>query len=197
MQRQSGFTFIEVLVAMLILVLAVLAAANIANGSVRATREAKEISKATWLLQNVMTELETKLEAEGVERGCEKKKEGKFEAPNEGYTWLTGCYEIDLKLSQTASKIQAAIDGGEKDSNEPTQEDILKKMILDTASDYISKALRELHAEVYWVQGKMKRKVTLTTHMVRFDQPLTLGSIGGAGAGGGGGAPTPSNKGNP
>ena len=173
LKAPQGFTFIEVLIAMLIFVFVVLAAVNIASGSVRATRDAKEISKATWLLQNVMTELETKLEVEGIEKACDKKKEGKFDGLNEGYTWATFCYEIDLKLSQTASAVQASQNADQGDSN-TSKEDIMQKLILDTASEYIDKSFREIHAEVYWMQGKTKKTVSLTTHFVRYDLPISM-----------------------
>lgn len=175
--HNKGFTFIEVLVAMLIFVLAVLAAVSIADGSVKATREAREIAKATWLLQKVMVDLETKLETQGIDKGCEKKAEGKFEAPNEAYTFITYCGEIDMKLSQTAS--QMAAKNPDDRGNEPTKEDAMLKMILDTASDYISKSMRELHSEVHWTQGKQKRHLSLTTHFVRYDQPATFPGLGG------------------
>lgn len=186
--RNRGFTFIEVLVAMLIFVFAALAAVDIARGSVRATQEAKTLSKASWLLQSVMTELETKLEQDGIDKACEKKKEGKFEGLYEGFTWITYCTEIDLKLSQTAAQVAKS-----NDANEPTKEDQMQKMILDVASAYMSKALRELHAEIYWQQGKTKREVSATTHFVRYDLPLQVPGLGLGGAGGGtpGTSPTP------
>jgi prepilin-type N-terminal cleavage/methylation domain-containing protein len=172
----DGFTFIEVLVAMLIFVLAVLAAVDIVQGSVRATRDAREVSIATRLLQNVMVDLETKLETQGFDKACDKKKDGKFESPHENYTWITQCGEIDFNLSQTASQIAGA--GADEGSEESTTENQLQKTILQTASSYISKSLREIHAQVSWVQGKDKRTVDVTTHVVRFDQPLVIGGMG-------------------
>ena len=64
-----GFTFIEILIAIAIFVLAVLAAVNIATGSVKATQDAKDTTMATWLLQQKMVELETQLENKGIELG--------------------------------------------------------------------------------------------------------------------------------
>jgi len=183
--NKNGFTFIEVLVAMLILVLAVLASVSLTDGSVRATREAKDISTATWLLQNVMTELETKLETEGIEKGCEAKKEAKFEAPYEKYSWTTTCIEIDFNLSQTAADLAKQNEEDDVSQNRE-QENQIQKFILDTASQYITKSLRELHAEVSWSQGKQRRKVDATTHFARYDQPIALPNLGGAGGGTGG-----------
>lgn len=174
-RHSTGFTFVEVLVAMLILVLASLAASSIARQSVRATRDAKEISRASWLLQKVMTELETRLETEGLEKGCDKKKEGKFDAPDADFSWVTYCYEIDVRLSETAAQATQA----DEDSNESTKEDVITKMILQTANKYIASSLRELTAEVIWKQGKGQRTVSATTHFVRYDQPLTFPSIAG------------------
>ena len=177
----AGFTFIEVMVAMLIFTMAVLAATTIADGSVKATRDARDVTRATMLLQGVMTQLETRLESEGIDKACDKKKEGKFEVPNEGFTWKTECYEIDLKLSQTAAKMA----GENVDERDASQENLIQKMVLDLASAHISKSLREIHAEVYWNQGKTKRTVTATTHFVRYDQQAVLPDLGGGGGTGG------------
>ncbi len=178
----AGFTFIEVMVAMLIFVLAALASVNIARGSVRATLDAKEMSVATWLLQNSMVELETKVETEGIEKGCEKKKEGKFPPPNEKFSWIRTCEEIDFNISEAAAKVAAA-SGDNKEEEQTSKENMIQKLILQTASDYITKALRELHTEVYWIKGKQKQSISLTTHFVRYDLPLTLSAVGGEAAG--------------
>lgn len=178
-----GFTFIEVMVAMLIFTMAVLAASNIADGSVKATRDARDVSRAAWLLQSTMTELETRLETDGIDKACDKKKEGKFEgAGNEGFTWKTECYEIDLKLSQTASKMSQ----DNADERAANQENLIQKLVLDLASAHISKSLREIHAEIYWLQGKNKRTVTATTHFVRYDQQVAVPDLSGLGGGTGG-----------
>lgn len=172
-----GFTFIEVMVAMLIFVLAVVAAVGIARGSVRATRDAKEMSTATWLAQSAMVELETRLETEGIEKGCEKKKEGKFKAPYQNFSWISSCDELEFNMSEQAAKLAAAA-GQEEESNEVESENMIQKMILQAASEYMTKSLRELHTEVWWMQGKQRMSVSLTTHFVRYDQPLTLPGIG-------------------
>lgn len=185
-----GFTFIEVMVAMLIFVLAVLAAVNIARGSVRATIDAKEMTVASWLVQNAMVELETRLETEGIDKGCEKKKEGKFNPPYDSYSWVSTCDEIEFNISEAASKMQAA--AGQSDEDNTQQENMIQKMILQTASEYITKALRELHTEVYWMRGKQRQSVNLTTHFVRYDLPLVLSATGGPG-----GAGTPPSGGTP
>lgn len=168
----SGFTFIEVLVAMFIFTMAVVASLGLNQGSVRATREAKTLSTATWLLQNVMVELETKLETEGIEKGCEKKKEGKFEPPFNNFTWATYCQQIDFQLSQTAA---AMLSGDEnKSESEQSQENMIQKMVLENASGYLSKATRELHAEVIWMEGKEPRTIDVTTHFAKYDEPFVF-----------------------
>lgn len=168
----AGFTFIEVLVAMLIFVMAVVVSLSVTDGSVKATNDTKEISTATWLLQNVMVELETKIETEGFDKGCEKKHQAKFEAPYQNFNWLTTCDEIDFQLSQTAAQLmKQKPDQGSDDAN---QENLIAKFILQNASDYISKSVREIHAEVSWTKGKLVRKIDLTTHVARYDQALTM-----------------------
>jgi type II secretion system protein I len=173
--NSKGFTFIEVLVAMLIFVLAVLAAINIVHGAVRATNDAKTLTVATWLLQNVMVELETKIETLGVDRGCDKKKEAKFDPPYQNFSWVAYCYEVNMNISSTASQMLNKKDG---DSDNRTQVNLVQNLIFQIASEYLTKAMRELHVEVIWMQGKTKRTVDATTHFANLDYPLTVPAIG-------------------
>ena len=175
-----GFTFIEVMVAMLIFVMASLAAISIAQGAVRASRDAKEMSVAVWLLQSKMVELETALETKGMDKACEKKKEGKFDAPFENFKWATFCYEVDFQLSAAASQLQQAAASGSEDSDEnPKSENPLQKFIFNVVNDYIGKAIREIHVDVLWDQGKTTRTVALTSHFARYDQSLQIPALPG------------------
>jgi prepilin-type N-terminal cleavage/methylation domain-containing protein len=166
--NNSGFTFIEVMIATVIFVMAALAAMDLARGSVRAVKDAQDVTVATWLLQKVIVELETRLESEGIEKACEKKKEGTFEPPHEKFSYVTYCSEVDFKLSETTS----AMLGGEDESNEKNTENLQLKMLFDKASKYINKATREIHAEVMWVQGKTPRTIDVTTHVVNYSLQL-------------------------
>lgn len=173
--HNQGFTFIEVMIATVIFVLAALAAMDLARGSVRAVKDAQDVTTATWLLQKVMVELETKIESEGIEKACEKKTDGTFDEPYERFSYVTFCTEIDFRISEAAA---AMLNEGEESSS-PTQEDMIRKLVLNTASDYLSKASRELHVEVLWNQGKTPRSVDVTTHIARYDLPLPPISLGG------------------
>ena len=50
------------MIATVIFVMAALAAMDLARGSVRAVKDAQDVTMATWLLQKVIVELETRLE---------------------------------------------------------------------------------------------------------------------------------------
>jgi len=152
------------MIATVIFVLAAIAAMDLARGSVRAVKDAQDVTVATWLLQKVIVELETKLESEGIDKACEKKKEGQFEAPHEKFSYVTYCSEVDFKLSETVS----AMLGGDDDSKDKNTENLQLKMLLDMTSKYMNTATRELHAEVMWVQGKTPRTIDVTTHVVNY-----------------------------
>ena len=176
-QGQGGFTFIEVLIAILIFTMVVVSAIGIIRGSVRATQESRDLSRAAWLLQSKMVELETNLDTLGVDKACDKKKSGKFEIPNDQYSWLTTCEQIDIKLPEASAMIPKDKDKDSSDEQD-TQENQILKMIMQTASDYMSKSIRELHAEIIWNQGKTKRVVTATTEWAAYDQPLNIPGMG-------------------
>ena len=181
LKSQSGFTFIEILVAIAIFVLAVIAAVNVASGSVHAVQDSKDISMATWLLQSKMVELETKLENQGFDKGCEESANGTFDEPNEKYSWSSICQEIDFYLSETAAQLASAT-GEEEDSNN-TQTDQITKLVLQTASQYITNSTRELHVEIKWNQFGNERTVSATTHFARYDQKVSIPGIGTLGTG--------------
>ncbi|MCB0417208.1 MAG: prepilin-type N-terminal cleavage/methylation domain-containing protein [Bdellovibrionales bacterium] len=192
--NKSGFTFIEVLVAMLIFVLAALTAVELVKGAVKSTGRTKEITEATWLLQNIMTELETKIETLGFEDGCEKKTEARFSAPYENYSWIATCEEIEFRLSETAAKAMAAKAAGEEDYD--TREDQVLKLVLNVASDYMTNSTRELHASVKWMEGTTPRSISATTQVITLDQKLPSLGLGGGGSsssesGSGSGGSTP------
>ncbi len=188
----KGFTFIEVLVALLIFTFSGLAALSIVTGSVRAVKEAKEISHATWLLQNLMAQTEAKLEGQGLDKACKEKDEGKFPAPNERFQWKTSCYKIDFRLSEAAAKLQQQMASG-KNADADTDEDPILKMILQVASEYLTRSTREIHVEVNWTQGKTPRQLTATSHFARYDQQPALPG----GMGTGTSSPAPSQGRNP
>jgi type II secretion system protein I len=171
--NKRGFTFLEVLVAMLIFTLAALASLNIMNGSVRAVKESKEITQATWLLQNLMSETESKLESQGVDRACKEKETGKFPAPYEKYQWKVTCNKIDFRLSEAAAKLQQQMAAGQKGDDSQTENPVLK-MILQVASEYLTRSTREVYGEVSWMQGKTPRQISATTHFARYDQQPSL-----------------------
>ena len=190
-KQPPGFTFIEVLVAMLIFTMAALASMSIVQGSVRATRESKEIAEATWLLQNLMSNTESKLEALGIDRACKEKDSGKFNPPHEAFTWKTECYKIDFNLSESATKLAKQMSGDkdskdDKDDEKSQQQNQMLKMVLQIASEYLTRSSREIHAEVNWVSGKTPRQVAANSHFVRYDQqvalPASLGALLGGGA---------------
>lgn len=180
--NKSGFTFIEVMIATVIFVLAALAAMDLARGSVRAVKDAQDVTRATWLLQKTIVELETQIETQGFDKACEKKKEGRFEEPHAGFSYTTYCSEVDFKLSEQAA---ALLGEDSKDDSNRTTEDMFKKVFLETASKYMSQASRELHVEVTWMQGKTPRKIDATTHIARYDLPPTMPGFPGLGGGGG------------
>ncbi len=183
--KQNGFTFIEVLISMLIFVLAAVTAIDLVRGAVRGTARTREVTVATWLLQNLMTQLETNIDTLGFDEGCTKKTEAKFPAPYQNFKWTAYCEEIDIRLSETAAQAMNATQG-EEDSSEDSSlggqfsENQVIKMIFNIASEYITSSLREITGEVSWVEGTQNRSISASTHVVRFDQqlpPLTSSGI--------------------
>lgn len=171
---ENGFTFIEVLIAMVILVMAVIAASTIIESSVRSSKDIKEMTQATWLLEKIMTQHEIEIDSNGIDKGCTPKKEGKFSPPHEMYSWVSYCSQIDFHMSETAAKLNLAKEMGKSANQMGKSQDVILSMFTDMANRYFSKSMRELHVEVAWMRGKQKKTIALTTHIARFDQTIDL-----------------------
>jgi general secretion pathway protein I len=165
--QQEGFTLLEVIIAVAIMVLAFASIIAVESNSISATTRAKEMNMVAMLARNQMVDLEYKIEGKTFDE-VKKEDGGTFEAPYEKFRWKTTVKEIkfpslgggggDAK-GGTASGSGGAAAGG--DPNAAYAEQITKMV-----TDYFTKAVREISVTIYWKRGSGEVNFNLSTYWV-------------------------------
>jgi general secretion pathway protein I len=90
---QNGFTLLEVMIAVAIVGIALVALLGLGNRSIEVNGRLQKITQATLLAQHRMTEIETVPLSAGVEL---QQEEGNFDPPFEAYRWRVAYEEVPL-----------------------------------------------------------------------------------------------------
>lgn len=167
----SGFTLIEVMIAMMILTGAIVTLSTAWSGNYRRLHTAKIKYEVAQLLQRVVTEFEVENRGKTLEEIKDNYK-GTFEDyPKHRWTIETKEFEMpDL------TPLLVGEDGG---ANEQMIS-MIKQM-----TEYISKSVKEVLVTVHLKYKKREIKYSLTTYFVDYSKDLPLGAGGAVGGGGG------------
>lgn len=151
----SGFTLVEILIAVGILAGAVAMIMPQVNVSTTLSVEDNRVLQMVLLASNKMVEVEQEISAD-ITRGKfpdETKKAGTFEEPFEDYVW-----------DYSISKVEIPVGGAETEGQSVAVVGAVKNIMKE-----ISKAVREIKLKVTWTDPKDPQEVeeyTLTTHVV-------------------------------
>lgn len=177
---RRGFTLLEVMVALSILALALVAISGVTSGAFEQSNYAKHITVATLLARGKMIDVEELLRKDGF-GDDDKTYDGDFD--KEGYPglkWRAACRPVEVDVNQ----LIGALFGGEVDTENlpstiqdflgatrgegPDQlvdsvagSDISKlmgggglEMILKQVGETLSKSIREITLEITWKEGE-------------------------------------------
>jgi len=181
----DGFTLLETIIALAIMVVAFASIIMAESNSIQASIHAKEMNIVAMLARNKMIETEYKIEGKTFDE-YKKEENGTFETPYQDYKWLTEVKEIEFpNLTSIQSAGQSPSGGGGSstsgngtqgaDANSGFAETITKLL-----TKYLSKSLREVTITVSWKNtngGKLAKdtkKFSLTTYWVDLNHDFDL-----------------------
>ena len=167
-----GFTLLEVLIALAILVLVLGSILTVQSSSIRAATNAKEMNTVTLLARNLMTETETKLEGRGFTEVA-KMTEGQFDNPYQDYKWKVEIKEIkfpNISFTPQSAGDSGGTSGGGGDGSQSYLIDRIVKII----TTYLSKAIREVQITVSWQRGDNQLSYSVSTFWVNLNEELSL-----------------------
>jgi general secretion pathway protein I len=151
---QTGFTLLEVLIAMAIMALALSSILSVESGSINASARAKQMNIVAMLVKNQMIKTEYEIEGKSFDE-VEKEKGEAFEAPYETYTWKREIKEITFPT----------INPGSSDPNDQSVDQNAETMA-KTISQFLSKAIREVDVSVNWKKDGKDQSFTVATYWV-------------------------------
>jgi general secretion pathway protein I len=169
--RRSGFTLLEVMVSMAIMLFAYTAMYGTQNNSIRGAERARDITMVSYLAKNAM--IETEMLLEGKKFGeLDKEKTGVFPAPNEKYSWKREIVEIEFPdISKIMSQSEEENNSGSSDTPSPSaQMGQMAKLV----SNFLSKSIREVKITILWKQGKFDQQFTVSQYWVDLNNEFSI-----------------------
>lgn len=151
LQNKSGFTLIEVMLAIGILAMSFAALLQLSGTAMRTSLRAESVTVGTMLARQKMAEQMIKLEKDALEGkfpGTDEENGGDFDAPFERYKW-------NVKIR----KVEIPVPPQEKQDTQAQLTQMIAKQIGD--------ALREVKLIVSWEELNDKQELVVTTHVVK------------------------------
>ncbi len=175
--RASGFTLLEVMVALAILAGALLTVSDVVSGALRNHVRARQLDVATLLARGKMAQLEDHYEAKGF-RSFDESDEGTFE--DDGHPEVH--WKLDVKMPNVGlgpDQVLRALTGSDKTLQDLLPPDMMTALgpfqgainaqlqtTLTKIGEDLKKGVRELRLTVSWPDGKVDGSFTVVTHLV-------------------------------
>ncbi len=165
LKNSEGFTLLEVVIAMAIMVIAFSAILAVEGGSINATTRAKQMNIVAMLAKNKMVETEFNFEGKTFEE-IKKEEAGTFENPYEDYQWKSVIKELTFpNLASLGKNSSQNSDGGQTQGAE---------MVTRILTNFLSKAIRQVIVTVSWKRGNATQDFSLSTYWVDLNHEIKI-----------------------
>ncbi len=184
---QSGFTLLEVLVAVAILSISMTSLLTSQMNALRATRYAQSITAMAFLAESKLVDIEWEIkELDDGWGDNDKEFEGDFS--EEGWPDVTYKCVADMIEMPDYSAMQRAVDASEnaetpsggvdvQDAGEQAFDSL--GMVWPIVKEAIERAIRKAYCTVYWTDGKIQREFRVDTFWTDPTALQQLPSLGG------------------
>lgn len=163
--REAGFTLLETIIAMAIMVLALASILSVESNSINASARARQMNIVAMLAKDKMVETEYAIEGKTFDE-VKKEEGGSFDAPYQEIRWKTTIKELEFpNLAVTGRKSEGGSGGGTTDAAET-----LTKLL----TKFFSKAMREVTVTVIWTRGTGEQSFSLSTYWVNLNHEFEL-----------------------
>jgi prepilin-type N-terminal cleavage/methylation domain-containing protein len=157
LKNEQGFTLLEVIIAITIMVLAFASILAVESNSIGATIRAKEMNIVAMLARGKMIEMEYKVEGKTFEE-TQKEDGGNFETPYESFRWKTEVREIKFP--------NMSMGGGKSANGDDDQSNQYAELLTKLVTKFFSKAVRELVVTIFWKHDSTEVSYSVSTYWV-------------------------------
>ncbi len=161
---QSGFTLIEVMIAVGILAIGIGAILVAENNSLEVTLRAKRMTTVAMLAKNALIQAEREISGKSFTE-VKPEENGQFDAPFQEFKWERKIKEITFPniLDQSKEK---------KDEISKIDENTLR--VVKIATGYLSKASREITVTIKWIDKKEEQKFVVSQYWVDLNHEFNI-----------------------
>lgn len=168
--KQSGFTLIEIMIAISILAVSIVSLYTAQGNSLRASGRAESIQSASLLARQIMTQKLLEIRKD-MEKGSfpddSKNDTGQFEAPYDKYRWEFTVRKVEIPLAKGPQQQAPAPQPGEaksgSDANQAPAD--AQQNLAQMVTKKISESIREINTKVVWEELGEEQSITVTTHI--------------------------------
>jgi prepilin-type N-terminal cleavage/methylation domain-containing protein len=169
---QAGFTLLETMIAMAIMMIAFGSILMVQSSSLRTSMKSKQINVVAALARNKMVESELEWEGKPFSE-IQKEKSGEFPAPYQDYKWKREIAEVKFP----AFNLGTSAGGGEGEdgggAGTAGAGDLLTRMGRIVTA-YFSKAVREVKITITWKRGAGEQSYTIATYWIDLEAEFSL-----------------------
>ncbi len=168
MKNSKGFTLVEILLATVIFGLSIIALIQTGITSLRSVADSETLFKAVQLAQTKMDEIETEfqifVDKNGVKKGLDEKKEGKFEDPYSEFSWSARLTESTLRINSKLVRKLLLSFGIEEDLVDAQVDS--QKLVIGNLNKNIRENFAEIQLKIEWQQMGRGYVLPIVTHII-------------------------------
>jgi general secretion pathway protein I len=172
MGNRRGFTLLETMIAMAIMLVAFSSILMVESSSINTSAKARQMNIVAMLAKNIMIESEQLVEGKAFEE-VEKEETGAFPEPYAEYKWKREIKEIEfpnLNVAGGGGKEGGA--GGAGADAEGTDQGT--EMLTKLLTQFLSKAAREVTVTITWPKGPREQSFSITTYWVDLNHEFQI-----------------------
>ncbi len=163
--NRSGFTLLEVMIAIGILAIGIGAILVAENNSLDTTFRAKRMTTVATLARNSLIEAEREIQGKTFDE-TRKELSGKFDPPYAEYSWERKIKEITFPNVLTPDAQGGGKSGQPEDQNEAR--------VVRLATQFLSKATREINITIKWKDKGQDQEYSVSQYWVDLNHEFNL-----------------------
>lgn len=178
-RNEAGFTLLEVMIALAIVLICFTAILGIQGNSINSSIRTRQNHTVAMLLKKIITETEFELEGKNFQEiGTEKS--GVFEDPFQDYSWKREIKKVAFPNLMSLGGNAASGQEGSSAQSAAGNSSNITELVGQIITKFLKTALRQVEISVSWKRGTGTLTESVTIYWVDYNAQFNL-SPGGAG----------------
>lgn len=172
---ESGFTLLEVMIAMAIMLVAFSSILAIQSSSMSSALKSRQIHEVSMLARWALAQTEVEISGKKFE-DLPEEVSGQFKEPYQNYTWTRKVVEVKLPNLQGLSKAVSAANAGDSSANKEAEEQnsAIMEQMTKVITNFLSKAIRQVTMTVRWKRGAFDQSYEVAMYWVDLNSDFQI-----------------------